>query len=287
MVSQSKLDRVREILTGTNVDFDSFCQKLAKFFGYDQPAKIQDEDLSCLRFEDLEDCGLPRGKARRVAHFFRQDIEDQPKVVVDISNDPDKLAASLSPVDCVEHYNPDDPTNPFGRRISQATGVKKCLAFGADNKLHVGITKILVQEIIEGYPERQMVTIDEDYVPTYAVGEKPDKFVPENPVKPGTPLSSLDGINWNSVPTNIKQLLYIAVRETREINKTGLPLSNAEEYDIFEKVQGKSFSQIARRFPLAAKELRHREAANTLPQLSIRIGSVVTNKPNDPFHVRS
>lgn len=286
MVSQSKLDRVREILAGTNVNFDIFCQKLAEFFGYDDPSKIQDEDLSCLRFEDLEDCGLPRGKARRVAHFFRDQQEDTQKIVVDISNDPEKLAASMSPVQCVDHYNPDDPSNPFGRRIGQATGLKKCLAFDADGKLHVEITKILVQEIIDGYPERSMITIDEAVgLPTYAVGEKPDRFVTENPARPGTPLSPLDDIGWDTIATNVKQLIYIAVKDTKEISQPGSFLTDSDEFDLFEKIKDKPFSQVARRFPLAAKEFRQRQAANTLPQLLIRLGA--TKRPNDPFHVRS
>lgn len=287
MSIDAKLEAARTTLQDTTVNFDQFCQKLAKFFGYDSHTKIQEDDITCLRFEDLEDCGLPRGKARRVALIFRgQETESKsapPKVVLDISNDPEKHAITIPVVNCVDRYNPDDFSNPYGKRIADATGNRKCLAFDVTGKFHTEMSKLLIQEILDGYPERDSITVDEiPGLPTYTVGERPDRFVSENPAKPGTPLSRLHDIDWVVISTEIKQLIYIAVKETKEAK-------NSEEFDIHEKVEGKTFNQVAKRYPKAAKQFQIRAASNTLPQLKIRIGNGGgSQKPNDPFnHVRS
>ncbi len=284
MTTETKLAAARATLEGTTVNWDQFCKKLAEFFGYDSIDKIGEDDISCMRFEDLEDCGLPRGKARRVAQIFRGQETETPaptKVVMDVTSDPEKHAAILSPVECVDHYNPEDPSNPYGQRIAVATGKRKCIVFDPSGQFHAEMTKLLVQEIIDGYPERESVTVDD--VPgllVYAVGERPDRFVPENPAKPGTPLSRMPDFDWKTIPTDIQQLLYIAVKETKEA-------AGDSEYDLWDKIYGKNFNQVAKRYPKAAVVFRSREAANTLPQLKIRIGNGKGQKPNDPFHVRS
>lgn len=286
MTTETKLATARATLEGTTVNWDQFCKKLAEFFGYDSIDKVQEDDISCMRFEDLEDCGLPRGKARRVAQIFRGSDPEvgastPTKVIMDITNDPEKHAATLSPVECVERYDPDDPSNPYGQRIAAATGKRKCIVFDPSGQFHVEMTKMLVQEIIDGYPERESVTVDD--VPgllVYAVGERPDKFVPENPAKPGTPLSRMPDFTWQTIPTDVQQLLYIAVKETKEA-------ATYSEFELWEQIAGNSFQQVAKRYPKAAVVYRSREAANTLPQLKIRIGNGRGQKPNDPFHVRS
>jgi len=284
MTTETKLAAARATLEGTTVNWDQFCKKLAEFFGYDSIEKVGEDDISCMRFEDLEDCGLPRGKARRVAQIFRgqeSDTSAPTKVIMDVTSDPEKHAATISPVECVERYNPDDPSNPYGQRIAAATGKRKCIVFDPSGQFHVEMTKLLVQEIIDGYPERESVTVDD--VPgllVYVVGERPDKFVPENPAKPGTPLSRMPDFDWQTIPKDTQQLLYIAVRETKEA-------AGDSEHDLWDKIYGKNFNQVAKRYPKAAVAFRSREAANTLPQLKIRIGNGKGQRPNDPFHVRS
>ena len=281
MSIETKLASARANLEGTSINWDHFCKKLAEFFGYNSIDKIKEDDISCLRFEDLEDCGLPRGKARRIALIFRgQDYDTPPptKMVIDVTSDPEKHAISLSPVECVEYYRPDDPTSPYGRRIAEATGKRKCLAFDEEGRYDVEMSKLLVQEILDGYPERDIVSVGGVVgLPTYAVGQRPDRFVSENPAKPGTPLSKMPDFDWSTIPTDVQQLLYIAVKETKE----AAPHS---EYELWEKVAGQSFNQVAKRWQQAAKQFQLRKQANTLPQLKIRIGSS-GQKSNDPFHV--
>jgi hypothetical protein len=281
------LEAARATLEGTTVNFDQFCQKLAKFFGYDSHTKIQEEDITCLRFEDLEECGLPRGKARRVALIFRgQETETTPtpqKVVLDVSNDPEKHAMTISVVDCVDYYKPDDPKNCYGKRISEAVNHMRCMAFDVEGNFNTEMSKLLVQEILDGYPERDSITVNEvPGLPVFYVGTQPDRFAPENPAKPGTPLSRLHEIDWSSIPKDVQRLIYLAVKETKEAR-------SSEEFDIFEKVEGKNFNQVAKRYPKAAQQYQIRSASETLPQLKIRIGgNKNSQKPNDPFnHVRS
>jgi hypothetical protein len=104
--------------------------------------------------------------------------------------------------------------------------------------------------------------------------------VSENPAKPGTPLSPLHDINWSTIALEVQQLVYLAVKETGEA-------SGSEELDLFEKVEGKNFNLVAKRYPKAAGRFQVRKAANTLPQLKIRISNGGKQKTNDPFHVRS
>lgn len=284
MTTEAKLAAARATLEGTTVNWDQFCKKLAEFFGYDSIEKVGEDDISCMRFEDLEDCGLPRGKARRVAQIFRgqEEVAAPTKIVMDVTSDPEKHAITISPVECVDHYNPEDPSNPYGERIRVATKDRRCIVFDVEGHFHAEMTKLLVQEIIDGYPERDSVTVDEvPHLPVFPVGARPDRFVAENPAKPGTPISKMPDFDWRKVGLDVQQLLYIAVKETREAAGTS-------EYDLFEWIIDKTFNQVAKRYPKAAMAFHKHKASDTLPQLKIRIGNG-KDRPNDPFgsHVRS
>lgn len=284
MTVQQLLDGARESLQGTKVDPDHFFKKLAEFFGYEDPASLTVDDLSSATWEDLEECGLPKGKAKTIANkVFREKEAEKPaeqqKVVVDITSDPEKHAATLKPAQLVDFYDPDNPTNPYGKHLKDATEGRRCLAFGKDGSFNTEISKTLVQEIIDGYPERTEVIIEGLPLPTYKVGDKPDRYADENPAVPGEPLrpngESDAGCAWNSLPFNVRQLVYLAV-ESGE--------ADDDEQDIFDKVEGKTFEQVAKRYRQAAVDFHEKEKVNMLPQLKIRLGgSDSGRRPNDPF----
>jgi hypothetical protein len=192
-MATQKLDSVRTVLDGTNVPFEEFLKKFAALCGYDDPTKLTDQDFQAARFEDIEDCGVPRIKARQIARAFRGDEETKPtapaKVVIDLASDPEKHAATLSPVQLVEHYDADNHTNPYGKRLKEVTEGRRCIVFNTDGKLNVEITKGLVDEIVNlSYPERDTVTLDDGPAPVYKVGIRPDRYADENPADPGKPL---------------------------------------------------------------------------------------------------
>lgn len=301
MSVKSVLDDARLELKGTSVDFGAFLANLAKFFGYDNPDSITVNDLSILKFEDLEELGIPKGKAKVLAlKVFRNACDTakpEPQVVqIDMTNNPEQHAQMLTPVQCVERYDPDNATNPYGMRIKEAVENQHCLAFKCTGEFDPEMTKVLVQEILDGYPEREEVTIDDiPGLKVYRVGDRPGKFVDENPAKPGMPLRSgdafycADKLVQPGIPLDIKQLVYLAVLQP---SKGGSgEATNLGEMDIYEKVVGRSFNEVAKRWKKAAAIFHDRKATNTLPQLRLRLKGPKSDKPNDPFetsrHVRT
>ena len=168
MTLQNRLDAAREILEQHNsliegeegkVDIDNFFKKLSTMGGTSEAA------LANATWEDLQDCDLPRILARSVSKVFRgaeEEKKDAPqKIVLDVSNDPEKHAASLTAAKLVEHFDPENHTNPYGKKLKDDTEGRRCLAFNKDGTLNVEISKGLVDEIVNlQYPERAEVTID-------------------------------------------------------------------------------------------------------------------------------
>lgn len=285
MTSQSKLDAARKALEGTSVNVDEFLRKLAEFFGYQSSDQISVEDLEAATWEDLQECGLPRGKARLIAtNIFRGEekpSKEQQVIKIDVSNDPEKHAVTLTGPQLVDFYDPDNYTNPYGKRLKEITEGRKCLVFNKDGSLNRDITKQLVDELLNQYPEREEVAVDGLPSRVYKIGERPDRYASENPCAPGKPLRpdgvSDVGCDWGKVPLEVRQLVYLAVKRGD---------LHADEADVFEKVEGKTFADVAKRpwFRQAAVEFQEREKLNTLPQLKIRLGSGgIVGRPNNPF----
>jgi len=287
-----KLESVKSILDGTNVSFETFLKKFARLCGYtdngeENPDKISDADFQAARFEDIEECGVPKIKARQIARIFRDEEEEGPKskgpqkVVIDISGDPKKHAATLSPVQLVEHYDAENWTNPYGKRLKEITEGRKCLVFNTNGSLNVDISKTLVDELVNlSYPERDVVNLDDGPAQVYPVGVKPDRYADENPANPGNPLyqsgESDAGCLWGSLPLPVRQLVHICVRRGD---------CDLEEGDLFEKVEGKSFAEVCKqpRFRKAAVEFKQMEKLGTLPQLKIVLQGGKPRAANNPF----
>ena len=81
--------------------------------------------------EDLEDLGLPRLLARKVAKAFGSSNEggNGEKQIVIVDDNPLNLAARLKPEDLVAEYDPNDPTNPFGQRLKEITNGDSFLVY--------------------------------------------------------------------------------------------------------------------------------------------------------------
>lgn len=285
MTLQSKLDAARKALEGTTVNVDEFLRKLAEFFGYQSADQISVEDLEAATWEDLQECGLPRGKARLIStNIFRgEDKTSKEQVIkVDISNDPEKHAATLTGPQLVDYYDPDNHTNPYGERLKKITEGRRCLVFNKDGSLNREITKQLVDELLNQYPEREEVAVAGLPTRVLSVGERPDRYADENPCQPGKPLRpdgvSDNGCEWGKVPVEIRQLVYLAVKRG-DVNAD-------DEADVYEKVEGKTFADVVKRpwFRKAAVEFQEREKLNTLPQLKLRLGrGNAAGRPNNPF----
>jgi len=284
MNATEKLDAARQALEGTSVNVDEFLKKFAKLCGVENhPEAICDDDLCAARFEDIEKCGVPLIRARRIARIFRGEDDSKAAptpIKIDISNDPEKHAATLTAVQLVDHFDPDNHISPYGLKLKEATNDRRCLVYNKDGSLNPELSKQLVDEIVNlEYPERDTVTVDGVPSQVYRVGERPDRFASENPAEPGTPLRpdgvSDAGCNWASLPLNVQQLVYLAVRTGEEDDK---------EIDIFDRVQGKDFAQVAKRYPKASVKFQEQDSLGTLPQLKIRLGGKkMGGGTNDPF----
>jgi len=281
MNAQNKLDAVRAALAGTKVDYDQFLKKLATLCDLERPEDLTDEHLRDARFEEIEDCGTARITARRIARIFRGDEETTKaqKVVIDVSSDPQKHAATLSPVQLVKHYDADNHTNPYGQRLKEVTENRRCIAFNKDGSLNVDMSKTLIDEIVNlQYPERDSVVVDGIPSPIFKVGQRPDRFADENPADPGKPLRpdgrSDCGCDWGLIDLTIRQLVHLAVT----IGET-----NDEELDIYDRIEGKTFAQIAQRYRKASVLFQEKEELGTLPQLKIRLGKDGHVRKNNPF----
>lgn len=288
MTLQNKLDSARTALDGTNVNADKFFKKFSALCGYDSSDQIQEADLQDARWEDIEECGVPKIKARRISRIFRagcvplpDELEQPQKVVVDITCNPSEHAKTLTPVQLVEHYDPDNPTNPYGVKLQQDANGHRCIVFNHDGTLNVELTKRLVDEICNlQYPERGTVNVEGVPAPVYFVGIRPNRYANENPAQPGTPLRpdgcSDKGVEWGNLPLEIRQLVYLGVK-SGELKD--------DEFDLFEKVDGKFFAQIAKRCSNAAIKFKELEQLGTLPQLKIRLGggSGHATDHNNPF----
>jgi len=272
MNATEKLDAARQTLEGTNVNSDEFFRKFAKLCGVEDPQQICSGDLEAARFEDIEECGVPTIRARRIARIFRGDD--------DTRRHPENHAANLTAIQLVDYFDPDNHISPYGLRLKKATNDRRCLVYNKDGTLNLELSKQLVDEIVNlEYPERDTVTVNGIPSQVYRVGERPDRFANENPANPGTPLRpngiSDAGCEWAVLPLEIQQLVYLAVRMNEEDDK---------EIDIFDRVQGKNFAQVAKRYPQASVKFQEHEKLGTLPQLKIRLGGKKINDgQNDPF----
>jgi hypothetical protein len=120
--------------------------------------------------------------------------------------------------------------------------------------------------------------------PLYRVGEKPDNLVDENPLYPGRALrpdGTCDQLNrsWAGVSLKIRQLAYLAVKETKE-HLVGT-ISAHDTLDHALALSTQAWEWLSSRYPKAAMLYAEKEKQGTLPTLKIELGKQ-TNKPNDP-----
>jgi len=310
MSIKDKLQAARSVIDAHNatieeaesrVNADAFFIKLKAAGG------TSDSTLQEARWEDLEECGLPRILARSISRIFRARASDEDgdgtqKVVV-IDDDPVKRAARLKPVDLVAEYDMDDPHNPYGTRLGEIAGGRPFLVFNEDGSLNVGVSRPLFQELLDDYPVRTSVTVEGTVCKTFQVGDKPSRFVDENPLFKHSPLrpdgASVYGVLWGEVEFKIRQVVSIAARETREINTTvavqSVSATSADrdkqkrqiEQELFDIISSKDFLQVCNRYPEAAVRFEELKKMNQLPQLKVRLDARGTclseEQGQDPF----
>ena len=209
---------------------DDFFKKLTGLGG------STEDTLAEATWEDLESCGLPRILARKVATIFRGEQQVSgpvvPQRVIMENQDPDVKAKAMTPSELIIAYNPKYPKSPIGERLKTLSESKKFLVFKDDNTIDCGLSHRLFDEL-DDHGELDVVDIGNgNYVPVFAVGDRPGRTAMEHPLFPNTALRngvSDCGCDWSTVNERINQTLYLAVTETHEID-----MSKDHEADLYE-----------------------------------------------------
>jgi hypothetical protein len=270
MSYDSKVQSARKIIENhnlnadTKVDFDQFLKKLIDMGG------SSEDTLKAVSWEDLQDCGLPRIIARRLGFLFRQESEVGNEKSSYIS---DRKASTLSYRELLERYNPLDVKNSIGKRLKEISDGKSFVVFDKNGKVLIKETVRLLEDIINGLPPIDTAFINGVPTPTYRIGERPDFFVDENPLYPGRVLRFEEtcdqtGRSWTGVNIEIRQLLWIAIKETSEL----VINSVAEANDVLDRILSNSnVDRLKSRYPEASKLFDEYSDTGRMPMLKIKI----------------
>lgn len=262
------------------VDFDKFVEQLRNMGG------SSDESLKAVSWEDLQDCGLPKIMARRMSYVFRQDSDDNGSTSSAYISS--KKVYSLTNKELIERYNPKDIKNPVGKRLKDLSDGKAFVVFYDDGRVNVEESTKLLDDLLRGLPEVKTAFVGGSSrpYPVYRIGENLEAYADENPLYPGRVLRSEQtcdqtGRSWTGIDSSIRQLLYIAIKLTRELKVSTV----ADAGDVMDKVmsQDMTFDNLRSRFPEASKKFDELRNAGTLPLLKIKLGGSSNSKSNNPF----
>ena len=260
------------------IDKDEFTRKLKKIGG------TTEDLLAEMKWEDLQQAGLPVLLARKVATIFRTAKKEDPNFVSE------KAAQRMPPVYLLQSYDPQDPNSAVSKRLRDLSGGKRFIVFKADGKANVEVSARMLQEVMKGFPER--ITVDVDGKPTklYAVGQGLGELVDENPLYQGRALrpdGTCDQINrsWDGVSPVVRQLIHVAVYNTKEAVENGM-LTLDKAHFLRDMAEGDDAEKrIRSRYPKSSVALDEMAAEGKSPVLKVKIGAAGSRgNRNDPFY---
>jgi hypothetical protein len=174
----------------------------------------------------------------------------------------------------LEHYDPAESDNKVGRELEKRGKGKRFLVFGKDRTVDVKSSEFLYKELRQGFPERQWYEVGGTLYKTYRAGVAPETLLDENPLYPGEALR-LDGTcqktnrKWQGVPLLVRQVLYLAVTDSKELKIEKV----ADAHDILDKIKGKSAADseewLKERYPQAYRAYEEKKERNQLPTLKM------------------
>jgi hypothetical protein len=223
-----------------------------------------DNALRECSWEDLERCNLPRMLARVIAKVFRSNGE---VTKVSLSR---KRVEAMSLNELLAAYDPIEPDNAVGHRLKTISCSKRCLVFDGNGSLILDASEKLLREIRDGLPELEQVESANRIYKTFKVGERPNQLFDENPLYPGQPLRSgevcgITGLNWQGVPLATRQLVYLAVSDTREASTASL----SDVQMIHSLASARDTGELWKRLPKASVRFADLMNAGKLPSLKI------------------
>lgn len=189
------------------VDIDKFFSKLKAAGG------TTESSLSECTWEDLEDCGLPKILARKIANLFRKKEFANNNSSAEYIGP--KKVERMALGDIVAHFDPEDISNAVARRLKEVVGSNPFIVFKSGRMVDVDTTKKLLLELKAGYPPVTTVKVDGEIKKVYKLGELPENYAEENPLYPGRPLRNGEcdqtGRSWTGVPMSVRQLLRLVL----------------------------------------------------------------------------
>jgi hypothetical protein len=235
-----------------------------------------EEHLNLLGYKELQDdFGLPEMLAKDIIRSWRGGI----KVIVDTT--PEAEAARLSLKELIDKYDPDDPTNAFGTRLSNIAGKDSkhkpntFLIFDGDKLKHDATFKEL-ERLRAGFPSRSSANYKGIPYKTFAVGERPARYKDQSPFPPYEALydgESNAGFRWIDLPLETRQLVFIASTSNQADFQR---YTEAELFTLLEgfeqRARDSSFNGAARLFPEAAIQFNELKRKGSLPSLKIPVG---------------
>lgn len=271
------------------VDPDAFttCIKAAGGTSEDRLKKFSYEDiLECLP----EHNGVkPKALAKEIAQIFRGKDEEKAPQGGDHNPKPvsAKKADRMTPKELVEHFDPEEPNNPVGKRLSDISRGEPFIVYETGRIVDVDTTTKLLLELKSGFPQgRKTINVGDEIKPVYVIGYLPEHYVDENPIYAGRPLrpdGTCDQLNrsWEGVEMEVRQFIRVG------IDKSEMSVSREKAHDYLDwalKIDAMAF--LRNRYPEVSVEFDRLKKEGTLPNLQIELGQPVAveeGHPSRPF----
>ncbi len=158
------------------IDTAAFQKKLKALGGTTEDA------LQECTWEDLENCGLPRILARKVATIFRTTAKVDPTYISP------KKAAAMAALYLIQQYTPDEPNSIVAKELNDRVNGKRFVVFTSGGAVNVEKTVELYNEIQKRWPERDYVDVEGRACRVYKVGDGKAELADESPIYPGRAL---------------------------------------------------------------------------------------------------
>jgi hypothetical protein len=235
-------------------------------------------------WEDLEDCGLPKILARKIAQLFRAASE--------VSSDTDskyvsaRKAEKMHPLYLLQNLELTDPDSAVAKRLKDLSKGKRFLVVKPDGSVDADASLQELQLLQRGYNERERIMVNNVPVELRTIGYRPASQADENPIYRGLALRP-DGMcdqtnrSWSQVPLVVRQLVYVALHDTRELRVGTID----EAHNIIDRsIAPDAIVTLRNRYPKASIRLDELEQSGNAPRLKVSIGGSATNAKQDPFY---
>lgn len=241
--------------------------------------------LADLSHEDILAClpehnGVkPRVLAKQVAQIFRntstEPVSDQKRPVST------KKAERMTPRELVEHFDPEEPENPVGKRLQDISRGEPFIVYESGRTVDVETTVKLLLEIKSGYQGREDIDVRGSTKKVYRLGELPENYADENPLyrdRPLRPDGTCDqtGRSWEGVDLSVRQLVRVAM------DSGELKVNIETAHNVLDMVlEPGAMEKLRKRYRKASVQFDELAATGDLPRLRIPLGG--SSESTRPF----